>query len=414
MKKQIDFYTDPSAMEPLFPLDESGKLETLATQLIQKSAKLSGALHPITRRAIANFLRPMNSYYSNLIEGHDTHPIDIAKALQGDYSKDKLKRDLQQEAKAHIVLHEAIGFDLQSDNSIEIYNTEFICNIHKRFYEHLPESFKSIKSKEGKSKTVIPGKLRKDEVEVGTHIAPHSQYLDTFMNRFESFYNTNNKDNKSKIRRVISIAAAHHRLAWIHPFLDGNGRVVRLFSDAGFMKEELDASGLWSISRGLARNNSLYKTALANADNRRFNDYDGRGNLSNKSLVAFCEFFLSTAIDQVEYMENILDINNMIQRIENFVDIMVIRNKMRIESKHILIDIFLKGKISKVDAMRITNLSDKTLKILTDQLIDMELVVARKEGIQIMYYVNYPINYSPMLFPGIYPSDKESEMMNLI
>lgn len=414
MKAPFQFYTDPMAMEPLFPLDETGKLDALAIELIQKSSKLSGMMHPITRLAVANFLRPMNSYYSNLIEGHDTHPIDIAKALNGDYSKDKIKRDLQEEAKAHIILHEAINAEIRKNPELEIYSTEFICNIHRRFYQHLPERFKSIISKEGKTKKVLPGKLRKDEVEVGTHIAPYSESLNAFMDRFELFYNSKKNDNRSKIRRVISIGAAHHRLAWIHPFLDGNGRVVRLFSDAAFMIEELDSSGLWSISRGLARNNAAYKTALANADSRRMNDYDGRGNLSNKMLVDFCVFFLKTAIDQVEYMHHILAIEQMIQRIENFVDIMVIRNKLRIESKYILTDVFLKGKISKVEATRVTNLSDKTLKLLTDQLIAMELIKAVKEGIHVMYYVNYPIKYSPMLFPGIYPADKEVEMMNLI
>ena len=46
----------------------------------------------------------MNCYYSNLIEGHDTHPIDIERALKNDYSQDAHKRDLQLEAKAHIAV----------------------------------------------------------------------------------------------------------------------------------------------------------------------------------------------------------------------------------------------------------------------------------------------------------------------
>jgi Fic family protein len=46
----------------------------------------------------------MNCYYSNLIEGHDTHPVDIERALKNDYSQDRRKRDLQLEAKAHIAV----------------------------------------------------------------------------------------------------------------------------------------------------------------------------------------------------------------------------------------------------------------------------------------------------------------------
>jgi hypothetical protein len=46
--------------------------------------------------------------YSNLIEGRNTHPIDIERALRNDYSQDETKRDLQLEAKAHIMVQEWI------------------------------------------------------------------------------------------------------------------------------------------------------------------------------------------------------------------------------------------------------------------------------------------------------------------
>jgi Fic family protein len=412
MDENTKFYTTPETMEPLFPNDDKGRLEDLATELIDKAARLSGTMNPITRKAIADFLRPMNSYYSNLIEGHDTHPIDIAKALKNDFSEDKIKRDLQKEAHAHIKLHEEIGKEIRSENSnIDPTSSEYIKSIHKRFYEHLPEEFKAVKSKEGIIKHVIPGEFRTDEVEVGRHIAPLSKNLYLFMNRFEEYYKPTISENKSKIKRIISIAASHHRLAWIHPFLDGNGRVVRLFSDACFINEGLDSSGLWSISRGLARHNNDYKSKLANADLRRFNDYDGRGNLSNKMLVEFCEFFLSAAIDQIDYMYQILDINTMLDRIESFTDLMVIKKRLKSEARYILSDVFLKGKITKKEAIRITNTSDKTLKLLTDTLIEMDLLEAVKEGINMVYYVKYPVDYSPMLFPGIYPADKETEMI---
>ena len=408
-------YTDPNAMEPLFPNDETGKLEHLATELIRKSAMLSGAMNSITRKALADFLRPMNSYYSNLIEGHDTHPIDIERALNNDFSEDKEKRDRQKEARAHIMVHEEISREIKDKESgIVVSSVDYLNSIHKRFYEHLPSSFKEVKSREGETKIVEPGALRTDEVEVGRHKGPYSGSLDLFMDRFQKFYDPESINNRSKTRRIISIAAAHHRLAWIHPYLDGNGRVVRLYSDASFVYEGLDSGGLWSISRGLARKQDEYRTRLANADLTRYNDYDGRGNLSNRMLYEFCEFFLSVAIDQAEYMYHILDIHNMVERIENFVDLMVTRKILKTEARHILTEVFVKGKTTKRDAMRITDTSDKTLKSMTDKLIGMGLITAVKEGINMVYYVTFPVKYSPMLFPGIYPGTKEVEMMNSI
>lgn len=110
----------------------------------------------------------------------------------------------------------------------------------------------------------------------------------------------------SKFRKVIAIAAAHHRLLWIHPFLDGNGRVARLMAHAMFRRLGI-GSGLWAVSRGLARNSTEYKSLLMAADRSRENDYDGRGNLSEPALAAFCEFFLRVSLDQIRFMQSILD-----------------------------------------------------------------------------------------------------------
>ncbi len=401
-------------MEPLFPEDSSGALETLALELIHKAAKLSGSINPVTRAAIADFLRPMNSYYSNLIEGHDTHPIDIDRALKNNFSDNKIKRDLQLEAHAHINVHRKISEEFNGGTNKIPSSIAYLKEIHKDFYVHLPEDFKLVKSKEGKIRKVVPGEFRTCEVEVGRHIAPHYKNLDLFAERFEDFYNPETNANKSKIRRLISIAASHHRLAWIHPFLDGNGRVVRLFSDACFMYENIDSSGLWSISRGLARSNDEYKSKLANADLPRYGNYDGRGNLSNKFLVEFCEYFLKTAIDQVDFMYAVIDTESMLKRIEGFADLMTVRKRIKPAAKHILTDVFLKGKISKSDAMRITNTSDKTIKAITDSLTELELLSPKKEGIAMMYYVKYPIPFSSMLFPNLYPADKEVDLMNNI
>jgi hypothetical protein len=63
--------------------------------------------------------------------------------------------------------------------------------------------------------------------------------------------------------------------------------------------------------------------------------------------------------------------------------------------------------------MRITNTSDKTIKIIAESLMKMELLDTKMEGIHRMYYAKYPIRFSPMLFPGLYPGDKEIDMMNI-
>ena len=120
-----------------------------------------------------------------------------------------------------------------------------------------------------------------------------------FLNRFKQVYR-----DLGRTDTILAAAAAHHRLLWIHPFLDGNGRVARLMPYA-ILLETLDTGGVWSIARGLARNESNFKRQLIACDAKRRNDLDGRGHLSEEALADFTRFFLSTCIDQVTFKEGL-------------------------------------------------------------------------------------------------------------
>ena len=112
----------------------------------------------------------------------------------------------------------------------------------------------------------------------------------------------------------MSAASAHHRLLWMHPFLDGNGRVARLMSYA-MLRDALDTGGVWSVARGLARNEAEYKSLLAQCDLQRQSERDGRGNLSEKALANFAIFSLKTCIDQVDFMETLVNPKGLRDRI---------------------------------------------------------------------------------------------------
>jgi hypothetical protein len=88
----------PAAAEPFMPAEGTAVLENLAFDLAREASEL----HPVVRLSVADLVRSMNCYYSNLIEGHNPHPRDIDRALAADYSSDPHRRDLQLEARAHI------------------------------------------------------------------------------------------------------------------------------------------------------------------------------------------------------------------------------------------------------------------------------------------------------------------------
>ena len=78
----------------------------------------------------------------------------------------------------------------------------------------------------------------------------------------------------------------------------------------------MGAFGLWTISRGLARNRKEYYRHLSLADSQRRNDSDGRGNLSDQGLAEHCHFFLDTILDQIRFMGGLLDFSSLSRRIE--------------------------------------------------------------------------------------------------
>jgi len=401
-----DFYTHPREMEPLFP-SQNEELIDLAMHVHRRAAELGGSLHKITRSIIADLLRHINSYYSNLIEGYHIHPADVERAARKDYDDDPKKRALQQLSLAHIEVQKKIEKRLKNEPGLEISSPEFLCWIHDRFYELVPEDFRQIKDPStGEVFLMKPGKLRDRLVKVGNHLAPHPESLKAFMDRFNEKFNP---DNLHGTQKLITIASSHHRLAWVHPFIDGNGRVARLFTHAYMKKAQIESHGLWTISRGLARESDKYKNMLAYADSSRKGDYDGRGNLSAKALKEFCFYFLETSLDQIDFMSELLDLDNLSQRIQGYIDlraqgILTGEKVLKKESKYILTEVMLRGEISRGDAKRVTGLSERSARRVLSALEDEELVTSESHRSPVRFSI--PPKVVGYYFPDLYPEGR--------
>ena len=407
MPRLRELCDNPAALEPLFPSDRTGELRELALELLLKSARLGGLLHPITRRSLVELLRTMNSYYSNLIEGHNTNPLAIEKALQNDYSADPAIRALQLESRAHIEVQILVERRLEQMPKTDICTQDFLTWIHREFYNRLPDEFRIVKTASGGTDYVVPGEIRQCEVEVGNHVPPTFRSLPGFLARFAQAYRPETLD---PLQRIIASAAAHHRLAWIHPFLDGNGRVSRLFTHAYLMRVKIDGHRLWMVSRGLARRRDDYMAALAAGDAQRKNDYDGRGNLSDEGIARFCRFFLATAIDQVEFMTGLLDLDSIQERITNFADHWVARTRSTKTIPHLLRDVFLRGEVNRGEAARILQEPERTSRRTLQRLLKEGLLSA--DGDRTPVRVGFPAALVGYYFPRLYPEGVEIEAMN--
>ena len=302
-------------MEPLLPDLGRSELADLSQAITLAVGELRGKVRsPIVQEKLAMLVRSMNCYYSNLIEGHKTLPRDIERAQHQDFDLELKQRENQLLSLAHIETETKMVARLR-EGGVDVTSPEFLCWIHGEFYRQLPETMHRSETATGKTYRIEPGQLRDYLVDVGGHTPPDPAVLPAFLGRFQEVY------GDSRIlatHRLAAIAAAHHRLAWIHPFGDGNGRVARLHSHALLIHHGLDGGGLWTLSRGLARARTLYFERLQEADRGRENDLDGRGNLTERGLFRFCQFFLETMLDQVRFMGGVLDLTDLRTRVERY------------------------------------------------------------------------------------------------
>jgi Fic family protein len=369
------------------------ELTDLALELAQKSAGFRRSLPESLLSSLADLVRAMNCYYSNLIEGHDTHPVDIENALKNDYSKDARKRDLQLEAKAHITVQKWIdGGGLKG----RALTSDGICEVHRRFCELLPEDLLWVEDPEMRERVrVVPGDLRRKEVKVGAHIAVSPGAVPRFLNRFEEFYG-----GLSKTESILGAPAAHHRLLWIHPFADGNGRVARLMSHA-MLLEMLDTGAVWSVARGLARNVEAYKGHLAACDRSRRNDLDGRGNLSEEALSEFTGFFLRTCIDQVTFLEGLMQPDRLRARILLWVEEEIRLNALPAKSGNILEAVLYRGELPRSDAAGAVGAGERHARRIVSALIKKGVLMSEspRAPLRLVFPAALVSRWMPELFP---------------
>ena len=385
-----------SLMEPMRIAETSrhrAGLADLAVELAAQAAGFRRSLPEGILKALAELVRAMNCYYSNLIEGHDTHPVDIERAMKEDYSANPEKRNLQLEARAHITVHQWIDGGGLTGRALTLAG---VCEIHRRFGDLLPEELRWVEDPEtGQRQRMIPGALRSRDVRVGQHIAISPGALPRFLGQFECTY-----AGLGKAEILIAAAAAHHRLLWIHPFLDGNGRVARLMSHA-MLLEALDTGGVWSIARGLARKVGSYKGHLAACDLPRRNDLDGRGRLSEESLAAFTRFFLETCLDQVKFMEALVQPRRLRERILRWSEEEAQADRLPPKAGRILEAILYRGELPRGEVPELLGASERSARRSVAALAQQGVIVA--DSTRAPLRLAFPAKLAAHWMPGLFP-----------
>ena len=198
---------------------------------------------------------------------------------------------------------------------------------------------------------------------------------------------------------ILGAAAAHHRLLWIHPFTDGNGRVARLMSHA-MMLQALDTHSLWSVARGLGRQRDRYRQQLQACDLSRRNDLDGRGALSEETLTSFTRFFLEVCLDQVRFMSGLMDLARLRPRLNAWVAAEAELARLPPTTALLLNVLVTESTLRRAEAAQLLTLGDVQADTVLGHLLS-EGVLAESEGARVRF--SFGAKLAPHLVPGLFP-----------
>ena len=388
-------------LTPLLPGNGNiGPLKDMAQELIAASAGLESKVARENAIVLGDQLRLINSYYSNLIEGHKTTIPDINMALQKKFSQDPEKKYAQELCAAHVETERRFMELVNASQRLNICNQQFLSEIHAAFYVNLPEEHLFTHTPKGFSKaSVNPGQIRDVNVSVdGRSLhGPDYQDLPVLLKTFAQSYNPYQFHGDE---RLIAMAASHHRLTWLHPFRDGNGRVARLFSGLYLAGISINKSNLWSLSRGLSRNKKQYMFELWATDSQ--NEQSGTHYFDDDMLADFCGFFFEICLDQIRFMEDLLRLDQIENRIDWYVETRAKHDKkpLRIEAAKLLRAVFMRGAIPRGMAAEILNMSERNARRIVSTLIENGLL--RSKNHRSPLTIGLPISVLPYYFPNLY------------
>jgi len=386
--------TGTNWLEPLMP-SFPAELLKLAEEVPFQAGKLTGMIAPQMVSRVGGLLRVTSSFYSNLIEGQFTEPLQLSPS-----APKRSRKELSELAMTHIGAQEALerAVSFYSDATWgAAFDPVFVSRVHKRLFYGATED--QLKMTDGSA--LVPGQLRDEagkDVMVGGHAAPSCSAVTPMLMRMQRVYGRL-PDSRS---RLLATMAYHHRLAWVHPFADGNGRTIRLITHLQLHKLGF-SSPLWSLSRGLARHQDEYYARLANADKPRRGDLDGRGQLTQAGLFEFVGFMLETCLDQMRYTEKALSVSSMKERLDTIFkwEPRILRAGLKLESARALQVLLSQGVVSRGDFKVFTGFSDRAATEQLRILVELGLVESATPRARDLH-PGLPIWFAQLLFPDLH------------
>lgn len=194
-----------------------------------------------TLQSLKEYYRVGTTFTSNALEGN---------SLTESETKVIIEDGLTIEGKPLRDVYEAVGHAKAYDYMYELSHNEplteeVICNLHKLFYQQMDSE--------------RAGQYRKVPVFISGSrysVSPVAE-IDKRMKQLVQWYN----NNENKLHPVVLAAELHKRFVFIHPFIDGNGRMARLLMNLSLMRNDYNIAIIPAVTR------AEYISALEQAHN---------------------------------------------------------------------------------------------------------------------------------------------------
>ena len=165
--------------------------------------------------------------------------------------------------------------------------------------------------------------------------------------------------------------------------------------------KSLETGGVWSVARGLARKEGAYKRHLADCDSPRRHDVDGRGNLSEEALAAFTRFFLKVCLDQVDFLERLVQPDRLRDRVLTWAGGEMRAGAIPNGAEAVLEAVLFRGELPRGDIPAILAASERQARRVTAALIERGALVSASHRAPLR--LAFPARLAADWLPGLFP-----------
>lgn len=353
--------------------DFDSSLTQLILELdILRNKMLRGSTHPVIFFQLKNIFHIFESLGSTRIEGNNTTVEEyIETKIEGDPVKLALPSNKEIEN-----IEKAMAFIDENVRNTNI-NRVFISELHKLVVQDLPLP------PEGEGDRT-PGIYRQGGVMINksNHRPPDSYHqIESYMNELIDFISREDLPQYD----LLKIAMAHHRFVWIHPFANGNGRTVRLFTYAMLVKYgfKVDTARILNPTAIFCNNRAIYYDYLAQADTG-----------TAAGILAWCEYVLQGLKVEIEKIDKLLDYDYL-------------KKEILLPAVHYSLE---RGHINEIEAQILKRAVEKqmihagdlkdilpgkspsSVSAIIKKLIDKNMLMPEKQHAR-SYYIKFHSNY---------------------